>query len=290
LLTLGPIVGGLFSKVAAGKQMIDQFAPYMTPDALARYDHDIAIMRNGADGVDAVYATQHVATGRFPGLDEYRVQSVAIDNRAQALLQRVTASRPDYDKVSAIGGFDRIPFLIVFTGAVAIYGGCVLRFGVRRQAKPTVVLVIAVSALTALYPFISGFEGGASAGRRMLDALSPVMTHGQVRQLQDDFIVLVTADGELDTSFTSVPQAGPAAHQINTLVHEWPTVSSDFASLVGTINDNVGNFNALESLDSVTSGIGVSGLEAFPWMLLGAGATIASLSAAALPRRRKDDA
>ena len=74
LLVVGPIVGGLFSKVAAGKQMIDQFAPYMTSDSLARYDSDIATMRDGAAGVNEVYAAQHVASGRFPGLDQYRLQ------------------------------------------------------------------------------------------------------------------------------------------------------------------------------------------------------------------------
>jgi hypothetical protein len=288
LLTVAPIVGGLFSKVAAGKQMIDEFAPYMSADTLARYDGDIGVMRNGATGVDAVYANAHVAAGRFPGLDTYRLQAAAIDHRASSLLARVTAARPDYEKVAGIGGFDRIPFLIVVCGAVAIYGGCVLRFGLRRRAVSTVLLVIVASVAVALYPFISNFESGAAAGRRMLSALSPVMTAGQVRQLQADFIVLVTAVGELDTTFTGVHATGPAAVEIHTLVEQWPSVSSDFASLIGTIEDNISNFRALEDLDSLTNGIGVSGLEAFPWLLVGIGAASATASIAALPRRRKD--
>jgi hypothetical protein len=288
LLVVGPIVGGLFSKVASGKQLIDQFAPYMTSDTLARYDSDLVTLRNAAAGVNEVYAKQHVVTGRFPGLDTYRVQALAIDDRAASLLQRVTASQKDYQKVADIGGFDRIPFLIVISGAVAIYGGCVLRFGARRRTRSTALLVIAVSAAVVAYPFISNFENGASAGRRMLKSLSPVMTAGQVRHLQDDFIVLVTADGELDTTFNAVPQTGPAKAEIHTLVHQWAAISADLASLVGTINDNVGNFNALKKLDSLTSGIGVSGLEAFPWILVGIGATTAALSAAALPRRKKE--
>ena len=288
LLVVGPIVGGLFSKVAAGKQLIDQFAPYLTDDSLARYDADLATMRDGASGVNAVYAAQHVAKGRFPGLDTYRLQSAAIDARADSLLRRVRASQADYQKVSDIGGFDRIPFLIVISGAVAIYGGCVLRFGPRRRSRSTVLLVTVASAAVVLYPFISSFEKGAVAGQRMVSALAPVMTHSEVRQLQDDFIVLVTAVGELDTTFDAVPQTGPAAHGIHALVHQWPTVSSDLASLVGTINDNISNYNALHGLDTTTSGIGVSGLKAFPWMLVGVGALTAVLSAAALPRRRKD--
>ena len=288
LLVLGPIAGGLFSKVAAGKQMIDQFAPYLTADSLAHYDADLTVLSNGAGGVDTVYRTQHVASGRFPGLDEYQVKAGAIDARAQDLLRRVTAAQPDYRKVADIGGFDRIPFLIVISGAVAVYGGCVLRFGARGRDRSTALLVVAVSALVVIYPFISNFETGATAGGRMLRALSPVMTSTQVRQLQDDFIVLVTAVGELDTSFSAVPHAGPAATEIHTLVAQWPTVSADLASLVGTIEDNISNFHALQDLDSLTSGIGVSGLEAFPWFLVGVGALSAALSVAALSRRKKE--
>jgi hypothetical protein len=268
--------------------MVDQFAPYMTTDTLARYNSDIATMRSGAAAVKEVYASEQVAPGRFPGLDAYRAQSAAIDDRAQSLLRRVTASQRDYQKVAAIGGFDRIPFLIVVSGVVAIYGGCVLRFGARRRAQSTALLVVVVSALTAIYPFVSNFERGATGGRRMIGALAPVMTTTQVHQLQEDFIVLVTAVGELDTRFRAVPQPEPAATEIRSLVHQWPTVSADFASLVGTINDNVGNFNALHSLDSLSSGVGISGLEAFPWVLVGIGATIATLSVAAVPRRRKE--
>jgi hypothetical protein len=268
--------------------MIDQFAPYMTPDTLARYESDITTLRNGAAGVDAVYARQRIAAGRYPGLDDYRHSATDINDRAAALLNRVSASQRDYRQVAKIGGFDRIPFLIVISGAVAVYGGCVLRFGRRGRARSTALLVVVASAAVALYPFISSFESGAVGGRRMLRALAPVMTTGQVRQLQDDFIVVVTAVGELDTTFRAVPALGPADVAIHTLVKQWPSVSSDLASLVGTINDNVSNFNALHSLDSLTSGVGVSGLEAFPWLLVGIGATTATLSIAALPRRQKE--
>lgn len=288
VLIVGPIAGGLFSKVASGKQMVDQFAPYMTSDTLDRYSSDIATMRAAATGVAHVYATQHVRPGRFPGLDDYRVQATAINDRADSLLRQVRANQSDYQKVAAIGGFDRIPFLIVISGAVAIYAGCVLRFGGRGRARPTALLALVVSAAVAVYPFISSFDSGASAGRRMLHGLSPVMTTGQVRQLQDDFVVLVTAVGELDTSFRAVPQPGTAGHEIHVIVKQWPSISADFASLVGTINDNIRNFNALKSLDSLTSGVGASGLEAFPWMLVGTGVIIAALSAASLPRRRKE--
>ncbi len=135
MLAIGPIVGGLFSKIASGKQMIDQFAPHMEADALARYGTDLQTLRAAAAAVDTIYAQQGVATGRFPGLDLYRRQASEIDRHATALLNRVERAEPDYRRIAKIGGFDRIPFLIVLYGIALIYGACVLLAGTRGRAR-----------------------------------------------------------------------------------------------------------------------------------------------------------
>jgi hypothetical protein len=288
-LVLGPIVGGLFARVAAGKQMIDQFAPHMDTDALARYGADLTVLRRGAAGIDTVYREQAVPAGRFAGLDDYRLKSAAIVDRASNLLDRVTASQSDYREVARIGGFDRVPFLLVLSGIAAIYGGSVLLGGRRSRAQPAVVLVVIASAAVALYPFASGLLPGGRAGHRLLHSLAPVMTAAEVRQLQDDFVVIVNADGELDTSFRAVPRSGAASAEIDALVNGWPTISSDLASLVGAVNDNLGNFRSLDDLERVSRPVGVSGLEAFPWVLMGVGMMTALLSIAGMPRRMKQE-
>ena len=129
VLILGPVIGGMFSKTVAGKQMVERFGPYMEPNSLARYSSDLAVLRRGAAGVQAVYLDQSVATGAYPGLDVYLHQSGAIDGRAQSLLDKIVATAPDYRQVAAIGGFDRLPFLLVFEGMIALYGGAVLLAG-----------------------------------------------------------------------------------------------------------------------------------------------------------------
>jgi hypothetical protein len=122
----------------------------------------------------------------------------------------------------------------------------------------------------------------------MLHSLAPVMTQGEVRKLQGDFVVLVEAVGELETTFRGVAPPGPDATDVAALVDRWPTVSSDLASLVGVIEDNIGNFDALENLDALTHGMGVPGLVAFPWVLLGAGTLSVGFCIAARPRSRKE--
>jgi len=287
-LTFGPIVGGLFSKVASGKQMIDQFAPHMEPDARARYGTDLQTLRRAATAVDTIYAEQAVPRGRFPGLDVYRDRANAINAHATSLLDRVNRTEPDYRRIANIGGFDRIPFLIVLYGIVLIYAGCVLLGGSGGRARAAVGLIVVASVALAAYPFVSDLHGGTKAGQRMLHGFAPMMTHAEVRQLQGDFVVLVTADGELDTGFRAVPQTGQAAADVTALINGWPGISSDLASLVGAVNDNIQNFNALDDLDSLMRHAGTSGLASFAWLLVGLALAGAALSVAAVPRRRKE--
>jgi hypothetical protein len=119
----------------------------------------------------------------------------------------------------------------------------------------------------------------------MLEDLEPVMTPELVRQLQLDFVAIVHAVGELDTTFREVALSGAPALAIAALVEQWPTISSDLASLTGAINDNIGNYRALDDIDGVTRGIGLSGMAALPWLLVGIGVAGAGLAVAALPRR-----
>jgi hypothetical protein len=114
------------------------------------------------------------------------------------------------------------------------------------------------------------------------------MTPQTVRRQQDDFVVLVHGVGELDTSFRAVPAQGRAKREIDALVRGWPQVSSDLASLVGAINDNIANDRALADLDDLTRPLGISGLRSLPWLLAGAGAAGIATALASLPRRRKE--
>lgn len=285
LLVVGPIVGGLFAKVASGEQLIDEFEPHLEADALARYDSDLATIRAGTAALDAVYAQGTVAAGTFAGIDELRRQAADIDRRSTGLLDRMRRTEPDYRDVAGIGGFERVPFLVVLAGGVAVYGGSLLLGRTRNRARPGGALVVLAGVALIAYPFLSDLPTGARAGSRMLDSLAPVMSSTEVRQLQTDFVVLVHAVGELDTTFQDVPRPEPAVAPIAALVAGWPQVSSDLAELVGTINDNLDDYDALVDLDGLAGPVTESGLSALPWFLVGIGVLGAGLAIAAWPHR-----
>jgi hypothetical protein len=221
-------------------------------------------------------------------VDAYRRTSADIDARATGLLDRIVAAEPDYRRVADVGGFDRVPFLIVLGGIASVAGACVLLGGGRNRGRAAAGVVVLASAALVAYPLLSELPSGTRAGERLLNTLEPVMTPQQVRQLQDDFVGLVNVVGELDTGFRAVPQSGPAAADIAALVDQWPKISSDFATLVGALNDNLDNFQDLDDLDGITRGAGISGLAALPWLLVGLGLGCSTCAIAAVPRRRKE--
>ncbi len=288
LLVLGPIAGGMFAKVASGNQLIDEFEPHLEADALARDEVDLDVLRRGAAAIDQVAIEAQVPEGEFPGVDEYRRTAPAIDARASELLDRIVSAEPDYRRVAGVGGFDRVPFLIVLGGIASVAGACVLLGGSRTRSRAAAGVVVLASVALIAYPLLSDLPSGTRAGERMLNTLEPVMTAGHVRQLQGDFVGLVNVVGELDTGFRSVPQAGPAAADIAALVDQWPKISSDLATLVGALNDNLDNYEDLHDLDGITGRVGVSGLAALPWLLVALGLVSASCAIAAVPRRRKE--
>ncbi|WP_148045076.1 hypothetical protein [Nocardioides marmorisolisilvae] len=286
-LVVVPVVGGLFTKSASGQQLIDAFAPHLTPDSLGRYDTDLHTLRTGTSALDRVYARDHVAPGRYPGIDAYRSQSEAVQARATTLLDRIRAAEPDYRKVAGIGGFDRLPFLLVTAGLGLAYAGGVLLSG-RQRAGGAAALALLASVALAGYPLISSLPEGSRAGHRLQHALAPVMTDATVLREQRDFVLLVHAVGELDTAFRVDSRRGEGGRQLRALVAAWPTISSDLASLVGAIEDNLDNDAALADLDDLGRPLGVSGLIAMPWLLVGAGGVGAVAALSALPRRRKE--
>lgn len=271
-LVLAAVVGsGLFSTIAGGQQLLDEFAPHLSPDSLARYDADLVTLRAGA----ASAGREDALTERLPGVAAWVEQADAVDARAQGLLDRVRAAGPDYRAAAAIDGFDRVPLLLASLGLAAVVAGVVLALGSEGRRTPAVVTLV-LAAAVAIYPAGSGLWGGADRTERLVTSLQPVMSRAQVVALQRDFVIVVQAVGELDATFRTAGVDLPP--EVAALVRSWPQISSDLADLVGTINDNLARYDALRALPN---------LALVPWGLLALGLGAAALTATALPRRQR---
>lgn len=280
-LVVVPIATGMFSKVAAGQQVLDRFQPHLEVAALDQVHHDLVVLGEGRRAAAATLRDGHVATGRFPGIDAWAGSAgQQIQRRAEHLLAAVQGAVPDYQSVRSIDGFDRIPLMIVAAGLGLAYAGATLLRAERRSYAPVVGLSLAMAAILIGYPLVSGLNARAPAAQRLLSRLQPIVTDADVVQLQRDFVVIVTAEGEVDTTFRAVPTSHAAS--LTTLRDEWPQISSDLASLVGDLNDSVSDVQALTHLNNVP--IHRRGFTVLPWALIAAGATAAALTLTARPR------
>ncbi|MFT4042719.1 MAG: hypothetical protein QM673_06100 [Gordonia sp. (in: high G+C Gram-positive bacteria)] len=287
ILVVAPLAGGLFSDVAAGKQMLDEFSPRLQAAQLDSYRDDVTLLRDAATGLSRVYAAQSIPSGAYPAIDDYRAQSPAILRRADDLLARITSGVPNYRRVAAIGGFDRIPLLLLAVGTALIIAGSTLLFGRSTHARRAWSAAGIAGLVLVAYPWVGGLVAAGNSGEQMLRTLAPVMTAANVRTLQNDFVVVVTAVGVLDTEFTKVHTTGTDGAAINALRTNWPRVSGDLADLVGTVNNNLDNYDALRALDAVSRPVGISGFVGLGWLLLTLGLLIALVAAAGLIRQRR---
>ncbi|MFT3899293.1 MAG: hypothetical protein QM728_03485 [Gordonia sp. (in: high G+C Gram-positive bacteria)] len=272
LLVVAPFALGLFAKVAAGQQLLDRFTPLLTEDSLARYDGDLRFLRGAADTVGTLGATYRVPTGRYPGIAAYRADAADITDRGGRLIDDVRAGAGDFHRLAAVGGFDRLPLLLVAAGlAIAGGGVALLRSDDRGRRLGAVAAGLAGAGLIA-FVATSGVLGIVGPADQLVSRFGPIMNEQQVRQLQSDFVTVVGAVGDVDTGYPGVPVAPADAAALNRLKAQWPQTSRDLADLVGQINDNIGNYRSLVQLGRLSPIPGVSGWQLVPAVGLVAGA------------------
>lgn len=293
LLFVLPVVTGMFTRAAGGQQMLTEFRPFVSSEVLAKF-------RDYLDTVDAaradVQATQSVAGGHYERLDVFVAQYPSIRQDMNGLLDAVGGQVSNYGQLRAVGPFDVLPFLLAVPGLVLLGAGV---WGLRRTRNgekalgARILAVLAAAALIAV-PFADGLFSRAPAGAELIDAFTPIMTHERVAAVQRHFVVLVAAEGELDTQFLGdLRQRDPAraVPGIDAFVSQWQPMTADFASLIGVMADNVDNFGRVVALDRITAPLGFRSFDYFGWFflvpgVLAAAAAIDVKGAARWPRKR----
>ncbi|WP_280271430.1 hypothetical protein [Nocardia wallacei] len=67
-------------------------------------------------------------------------------------------------------------------------------------------------------------------------------------------------------------------------------MTSRFAALIGAMNDNIGNFDAVAALNDTTKPLGVTGFRALGWFYLVPGVLALAVAAGGTGRRRESNA
>ncbi|GAB17978.1 hypothetical protein GOEFS_044_00140 [Gordonia effusa NBRC 100432] len=288
VLVLAPIVGGFFYPAAQAQAMITDFAPYTKSTTLQQFRSDLATLESVRGGVVTIDRSTRIDSADYTQLHKFVEQYPAIHADMSSMIDQIDSARGDYDNLAAIRSIAGVPFIPVGAGLVFIgLGIWGLRRGRRSGTRRVGAAIIAVAVVLGASPFLTGLVSNANSGGPLLKSLGPIMTTEKVREVQGYFVVLVGAVGDIDSKYLPAVRASstaPAAAvaQVSGLNQRWQPMSSDFAGLIGVMNDNIKNFDGVAALDNRTRSLGFGSFAALPWLLLAAGLIGLAFGAAAI--------
>ncbi|MFE3190366.1 hypothetical protein ACFXHA_15235 [Nocardia sp. NPDC059240] len=282
LLVAAPIVTGMFPRSVQSEAMIDNFAPYVTGQSIDGYRSDLRVLDAAHANIVAVQSTSP-PPGEYPRVDQFVRDYPGIRSDISGMLDAIDNNRGNYQKLSSTAPFGTLPWLLALPGLVLIGAGV---FGFRaagRGSRATAWRAVGALAGLALVvtPFAAGLFAAGPAAQPVLDGFAPILTTEHVRRVQGYFVTLVAADGELNSRYAGAARAArPDADLsgITALENRWQPMTSRFAALVGTMNDNVGNFHAVEALNDVTRPLGFTAFRGLAWGFLIPGALVTGLA------------
>lgn len=283
-VAVAPLLFSMFSRAPKGKEMIDEFRPFMTPAQVAKFRGYLDTIGAAADearddvdpaaaaslGLDAVAYEQRVVL-----LHDFEQRWPGIDADMSEMLDRMDRNLENYAGVDALPPFTLFPWFFVIPGLlIAGLAGWALvrtRRGERTRGLVVALGILGVGLIAA--PAIFQMFTRAPGGKEMIDDFRPLMTREKVTTIQGYFVVIGAGEAELRN--VAVPASGLAASDLpaaTELSEQWPTINSEMAPMVGVMADNVENFEAVDALPAFSL---------FPWFFVIPGVLIAGLAVVA---------
>ncbi|MFE6857232.1 hypothetical protein [Nocardia sp. NPDC057668] len=284
LLVLAPLLTGMFPRAIKGEAMIEAFRPHMDPVSLRDYREDLRVLDDARTNLLTLRANGQ-QPGQFPLIDKFVRDYPAIQTDLTGMVDRIDANQENYRKLSGTTSFGALPWLLALPGlALVAAGGFGLRAAANGRRGPGWYGVAALAGLgLLLVPATGGLFQAAPAAQPLIDDFRPILTTDQVRTVQGYFVTIVGADGELNSRYSgALTAAHPGAERagITALETRWQPMTARFASLVGVLNDNVENFDAVAALDDSTRPLGVTAFRVLGWGFVIPGALALAFTAA----------
>lgn len=279
-LALAPVAFQMFSRAPKGGAMIDDFKPYMTTARIERFKADLLTIDH-AHATASILRTQFPDSSaeRSPALRSFLDQWPAIDADMTSMLNTMQRDIGRYEGVAALPPFPLFPWFFVAPGLIIV--GLSVRSlladrrttAIKGRWVPLLVVALGVVAAPAIFQMFTRAPGGS----RMIDDFKPFMTRAKVTQIQGYFLTIGSGEGELRR--TVVPElTGNASVRaedisaITTFNTQWPAISGGMAPMIGTMSDNIGNFDAVVALPPFWL---------FPWFFVVPGLIVAGCAVVA---------
>jgi hypothetical protein len=284
-LVIAPSVFSMWHRAPMGRDMIDDFRPYMSEDTIDQFRTDLATIGRASDQTSTQVQPRlrglsprtSAAASESPSLRDFQQQWPGIDRDMRSMLDTMDANTARFQAVDELPPFQLFPWFFVVPGtlvaATATLG--LIRRGHRRPPlAPAIVIAVAGAGLLVAPGVLQMFER-APRGGQMIDSFSPLMTQERVQRIQGYFLVIGAAEGTLrNQAVPALDNAGQGddLDDVRQLGKEWPRISRTMAPMIGAMSDNLDNYQAVASLPP---------FPLFPWFFVIPGAVAIALAATA---------
>jgi hypothetical protein len=266
--------------------MIGQFKPFMTSARLNGYQHELKEINAGVRQADTEVASQLDGIGgqaafdaNYPTFATFDQQWPQIDSVMTSLMNEVQGNQGNYEAVAALPSFKLFPYFFVIPGV--LLAGIALSVLLRATSwrrRRWVLVALGVGLIAA--PAIFQMFNRAPKGGRMMTAFTHIETTQNVQQIQGFFGSMAEGQGAIRLEIVpALTAAGYSPTQIKTtfpavatLDAQWVHILNDMTPMIGTMSDNVANYQAIKSLPP---------FPLFPWFFVFPGLIVAGLGVAA---------
>lgn len=271
-LIAAPVVFQMFSRAPGGGEMLEDFAPYMTPEVIGGFSDDLALIDSAvADVGPAVReVSADVRTAYFTDLAE---KWAGIYDDMGGMLTTMGANLDNFAAVRALPPFPLFPWFFVLPGVFAV---AIAIWGVRRGGTGASRALIVLGVGLVLAPVIFHMFTRAPKGADMIDDFRSLMTTERVQTMQGYFLVIGAGEGNLRNDIVPVLADSALTSNVSAFSAQWPRISNDMAPMIGAMGDNVANYQGVDALPA---------FDLFPWFFVAPGVLLIVLGAVHHRRR-----
>ena len=284
-LIAAPAIFQMFDRAPKGAQMIKDFKPYMTPARLDGFQREVRQIDDGVREADTSVASALSGPGqaghrrfdaRYPGFADFQRQWGPIHTDMKNLMDTIQAQIGNYNAVAGLPNFKLFPWFFVVPGVLVVIVALVGLVRPRRRQKVLwAIAAIGIGLLVA--PLVFGMFSAGPKGGRMMSAFKTLETRHKVETIQGYFGTIAVGQGTLRLELVpALRKDGLSNRQIaatypalTTLNDRWISILNDLTPMIGTMSDNVDNYQAVAALPPFPF---------FPWFFVAPGLLLAGLA------------
>lgn len=284
-LIAAPAIFQMFDRAPKGAQMIKDFGPYMTTSRLDGFQREVRQIDEGVRESDTAVASALSGPGRsghrrfderYPGFADFQRQWGPIHADMKNLMDTIQANIGNYQAMAGLPNFKLFPWFFVIPGVLVVIVALIgLARPRRRRAVRWAVAAIGVGLLIA--PLVFGMFSAGPKGGRMMTAFKTLETRQKVETIQGYFGTIAVGQGTLRLELVpALRKSGLSDRQIaarypalTTLNDRWISILNDLTPMIGTMSDNVDNYQAVAALPP---------FPLFPWFFVAPGLLLAALA------------